>query len=392
MKKTIFLLLYILSTFWAKGQWEQTKIPEGFAVQSLSSIDNSLFIVIGGTILETEDEGERYLFLMNNAPSYSYTSFFKNTNGMFAGSRTNGLIRSTNSGANWEELENDFSNREVSYVFGDNEQLFAIISNSVYKSTNNGDSWKRTTFVSNLGLGPIFKGAIIDSTVILTANDGIYRSVDQGETWEAIGFENSFSFRNITVLANGDIYVADTGSGVYKSTDNGLNWVNIRDGLQNNVIEGLTHLENGTVIAASNENIYQLDEVTNIWVPIFEEEIPFHPSTIIAHQDDLYIGSYGMGVWKGKVGFITSSTESINISDKLKLYPNPVTTAINLSALNGQFPAKIVIVDPLGRIAKDIYQDIQANPLVFVGDLPNGYYYLSIKQGDEIQTTSFIKQ
>ena len=69
-----------------------------------------------------------------------------------------------------------------------------------------------------------------------THGDGVYQSIDNGNTWKKLGSGNnldSFSNANIfSILKIGKIIIAGTCSfGVYRSADNGLTWKRIRNGL-----------------------------------------------------------------------------------------------------------------------------------------------------------------
>ena len=82
---------------------------------------------------------------------------------------------------------------------------------------------------------------------------GVYRSTDDGENWVA----TNSNIENITINALGvnptnDFVFAGTGNGVYRSTNNGDVWENI--GLSTNNILSFAFNSNGEILAASFGN------------------------------------------------------------------------------------------------------------------------------------------
>lgn len=97
----------------------------------------------------------------------------------------------------------------------------------LYKSTNNGDTWTEiTTTPDQLTL--IYSAANGFLYAAGYTNPGLHRSTDDGATWTEIFNQG---IRDIAEASNGDLYIAVYGAGVYKSEDNGTNWVLVNEGL-----------------------------------------------------------------------------------------------------------------------------------------------------------------
>lgn len=103
----------------------------------------------------------------------------------------------------------------------------------IVKSTNNGASWTTTLNGSFYYFGrPLAYEPLLDDDVVYTmASNTIYRSTDFGSTWDSIANSGAFgsangSWEDAIVRADSSniLYVADNGTGVWKSTDSGVTW------------------------------------------------------------------------------------------------------------------------------------------------------------------------
>jgi ligand-binding sensor domain-containing protein len=90
-------------------------------------------------------------------------------------------------------------------------------------------------------LGHIFAG---------TWNDGIFRSTDNGATWDSAGPEDT-AIRSIAINCLGHIFAGTDGEGIFRSTDNGENWTQVNSGLINAWIRCLASNSLGDIFAGT---------------------------------------------------------------------------------------------------------------------------------------------
>ena len=129
---------------------------------------------------------------------------------------------------------------------------FGSVGGGVWKTTDNGVTWTNITdgFLGTASVGAI---AVADSDanvvyvgmgehavrgVMTSHGDGVYKSTDAGRTWQHVGLLRSRAISRIRVHPNNPdhVYVAVQGApygptqerGIYRSTDGGANWENIR--------------------------------------------------------------------------------------------------------------------------------------------------------------------
>ena len=194
-----------------------------------------------------------------------------NTSNFLTGGVSGGIWKSYNSGGSWELKTIDNQNLPVTHIAqdtrdGHTDTWYAstgeyygnstsdlgsasrIFGSGIYKSTDGGESWfKLDSFNPNRGNNPnvfdhdadfVEKVVVNPQTgsVFLSSNaSGIYRSQDEGDTWDLVmGEFGSFYFPTVAVAQNGALlasmptYSLDANemdrSGIFKSTDDGENW------------------------------------------------------------------------------------------------------------------------------------------------------------------------
>lgn len=141
----------------------------------------------------------------------------------------------------------DPSNTQIMY-FGTGEGYFnidAVRGDGIWKSTDGGNTWGQLSATAdNVDFGYVNKIVVTNSGTVLAAcrgsdfNDnvagGIQRSTDGGTSWTQTGTGSPGEPRrwaaDLEIASNGDIYGSFGllyGDGIFKSTDDGLNWSNV---------------------------------------------------------------------------------------------------------------------------------------------------------------------
>ena len=84
-------------------------------------------------------------------------------------------------------------------------------------------------------MGTIEAITINSSNHIFASGSGIFRSTDNGDSWVQIS--NMYAYN---LLVNSDDYIfCSNSSGVFESNNNGNSWVQINEGLSNHFIQCL---------------------------------------------------------------------------------------------------------------------------------------------------------
>ena len=155
-----------------------------------------------------------------------------------------GLYYSSDGGSNWTQLDSSLGEGAILGLERDINNTMYIIKcpcqagnvGTLYKTTNNGQSWEPFNNISNnrirwVGISPFNTNDIyaIDGGII----NNLYRSTDAGENWKVIGSFPADSHGNRVAIALDLLHDSTLYAGVstsllgeffYKSTDKGDNW------------------------------------------------------------------------------------------------------------------------------------------------------------------------
>ena len=150
----------------------------------------------------------------------------------------------------------------VSGVVGDGGAFYAgTPAGGVWKTTNAGTTWfpifdgvKDVSSIGAVAVAPSDARVIYVGTGdqvtggVINEGNGVYKSVDEGRTWQRVGLEASRQIPSIVVdprdanvalvAAQGDLHSLSDARGIYRTTDGGKSWtktlfIDARTGIQN---------------------------------------------------------------------------------------------------------------------------------------------------------------
>ncbi|MDP6401198.1 MAG: T9SS type A sorting domain-containing protein, partial [Candidatus Marinimicrobia bacterium] len=147
------------------------------------------------------------------------------------------IHRSADNGSTWEAipLPDYDSNYAVEHIhFNTQGHVFLGTINGIYRSTDVGASWDQV----NDGLNgvQVYSMTIDDQghIYILTTQpglfDGYYRSMDNGSTWEALDWVQDINYALDIVAVDGHIY-AINDQNIFITIDEGQTWSELTNGL-----------------------------------------------------------------------------------------------------------------------------------------------------------------
>ncbi len=193
-----------------------------------------------------------------------------NPNTVIAGGASGGILKSTDNGTTWHEKSRTdqllsvtsvaqdtraghtntwyYSGGEYSGSAQDAGWTAYFYGNGIYKSTDNGETWNilpntqssnPTSWSGNFSYTTKITVSPTTGSVFVAANAfGIFRSADGGNTFQlALGGQNEHIWSDVVATTSGTIlaaisspfqgYTAKDNPGIYKSTDDGVTWVSI---------------------------------------------------------------------------------------------------------------------------------------------------------------------
>ncbi|MCX6120778.1 MAG: T9SS type A sorting domain-containing protein [Ignavibacteriales bacterium] len=287
------------------------------------------------------------------------TNIFAATNG--------GVFLSSDIGKTWADVTTNLPTFEVRGIAIQERNIFAGTSGGgVFYTNNNGVSWIRSS--SGLTSDTVWALGASDSVIFAGILDGLFRSTDSGASWTKTSFLSNEPLRfssawSITVIDH-DVFVS-TEEGIWVSTDVGITWT-LMPGELGKSINHFAETKNN-VLAKSFLNAGEI-------------------TSLAAKRDFLFAGT-SRGVWKIPISNITSvRMPDRDVSTAFRLeqnYPNPFnpTTTIKYG-LPLRSQVRIQIFNILGQVVKELVNTEQQagyQSIVWNANVSSGLYFYRLE-------------
>ncbi len=235
-------------------------------------------------------------------------------NYLFAASDGAGIFRTSDSGLNWEECNNGITNLQTKSIGTDLNNIYCgTYGGGVFKSADYGNNWISV----NGGFLPSFvtKVVFLNGTLTAITLNGIYQLVNN--QWEDMQFISSYASN---ILAYGNKIFALSSQYMYRTTNNGLNWIQISYPTNTNSYTSMTVKDN-YLYTVCNLGVYRM------------------------HTDSLVLRYYDLSLSGSFPSYIYSDSNNIFVCAKSKVYRaengGPLTSIFTLSAYEGFVPLSI---------------------------------------------------
>jgi len=228
------------------------------------------------------------------------------------------------------------------------------------------------------------------------------RSLSQN-FWEQTNGPNGGDFRSFAINSSGHIFAATYGS-VFRSTDNGENWTQVRNGLPENYLMDLVINSNGHIFAATYSNsVFRSTNNGDNWV-LKNNGLPSRTTSLAINSNGYILtGTVFGGVYRGLNSTITIA-KNHNVTPSTLLleqnYPNPFNPSTKIRFTNYELRfTSLKVYDVLGNeIATLVNEEKPAGSYEVefsVGQnsilsLSSGIYFYQLKAGSFIQTRKMI--
>jgi photosystem II stability/assembly factor-like uncharacterized protein len=209
----------------------------------------------GGGVWKTTDGGQAWTPLTDNQPSLEIDSLaldplnpdvvYAGTDMGFFGSDGEGILKSTDGGATWQQLQGplpfgpglEASILSLAVSPSDDKVVLAVAGSAggraLYRSADGGHTWDQVLAPSaNAGLQVLFDPT--NGSIAYASLDTAYKSTDGGNTWATANGTGSNVLPTGTLLWLGiapsnpfTLYAGgepSSGANMYKSVDGGDNW------------------------------------------------------------------------------------------------------------------------------------------------------------------------
>jgi len=263
---------------------------------------------------------------------YCFDQSETNPNILFAGTESGGIFKSVDKGNNWEYCSQDIpavTVNDIKIAPSDSNIIFASANDNIYKSINQGLSWES---VLSANAFQIEIHPTNPNICYVVGVAGLHKTIDGGQNWERIIIQQCWDIKlkpedpNVVYLLQSNLSI--THCEFLKSTDSGNTFTKIDNGWYNPAGIGQSY-DQGARLAVTKANpsyIYvgllgQDKDEDNGWIGVYKSEdsgeswvnpnlpdgAPYNDDT---HQNLASINRDGTGFNQGFYNFAIEASDN----------------------------------------------------------------------------------
>jgi photosystem II stability/assembly factor-like uncharacterized protein len=281
----------------------------------------------------------------------------------------------------------------------------------IWKTKDGGETFSQISDFNGLFLRSLVISPSDTNTIYASSSSAIRYTNDGGENWNDVTgtlptIETNISSMTVKYDDANTIWVTMSGYNnysVFESTDAGLKWKNISEGLPdipcNTIVQNKLNTSQVELYAGTDLGVY-LKLGDNPWiffstglpnVVVSELEIYYDPTT--PSESKLKAATYGRGLWETIVydsGVQTGARSLSKVVDAI--YPNPSNGHFNLdfTDYNGE-EIDVEIKSLSGKLVYKNSFNVQSNT-INLEHLADGVYVLQVKKNNQWYGQSIIIQ
>jgi hypothetical protein len=406
-------LLSLLLCSIANAQWEQVpEIPGTRVVYSLIAVHDTLYAGTDSLVYVGANAGTHWFAGVPPAASADVVGcMLKAGNVLLAGTFHNGIFRSTNDGLSWQPFSTGLSGlgaMDISSLLVRRDSLIAgTLGAGVFATTADFShpwaSWGDS--LADYQGDNVFKMLAVANTVLAGAgaNGYMFRYTDAQPWWNPIPTDTPRRVGQIVwgIASGATTVVAGTSTGIYRSTDEGLSWERTSASIPpltfsiSVVYHGSTFFALATT-PLSSSLLMSLDE-GKTWESLGAFPIPNLLATAIVGET-FYLGGDG-GLWRAPLSLlVTTVGETSPTPSEFKLqqnYPNPFnpTTTITYNVdQSGQVSLRVfnVIGQEVAALVDGAevagHHDVKFDATNF----PSGVHFYRLQTGGLTETRRMV--
>jgi photosystem II stability/assembly factor-like uncharacterized protein len=374
---------------------------ENFTAYSIAFAGDTLLLGTAAGIYRTLDNGSTWQFSGSGGTTDNVWSIYSFNGILFASFSI--PYRSDNSGQSWVKYSNGFPPYLiVSSIISDDSTLYVTTQNGLYRSTDDGADWQD----ANGGMSFSTKQAdVIQQDVYMSCqygfNPGTWFTSNKGETWTDIsaGLPSASSDPVVKFFNLGGNVIAVTGQGlVYSSSNHGNSWNALTTNLPSVTVLSGFQFGNTLSIATYNGPYFSSNGTT--WTLKTEgiTEYPFDPQPVAVHNGVLYAVAAQYMYTRPVAEVVTSVNDYDEIPLSMYLfqnYPNPFnpTTEIGFQTSDVSH-VTLKVYNLLGQEVSTLVNDVLGAGYTSVefdaSSLPSGLYIYRITAGTYSQSKKLM--
>jgi hypothetical protein len=205
-----------------------TKINTGLTelyVNCFTVKGTNIFAGAGTKVFMSSNMGTNWSTVSNGLPTNTIISLAVNGADLYAGIWANGIYTSPNDGQGWMSYGQSPQNYISSFAFSGSTMFIA--GGKIFKTTIGTSTW--TELKNGISSSAQIHTICVKGNALLAGDDGVglatglYTSTNLGDNFTSIQWATPNYHVNAIASDGGNLFAA-TASGIYRSTNNGVDW------------------------------------------------------------------------------------------------------------------------------------------------------------------------
>lgn len=422
MKKTLLIIILFLFSGYTFAQWTLCNGTSGDNIEKIVKVNNTLFAGVmnttfAGRILKSTDNGANWDSV---STGYILSGIFDVTASgscVYFGTYERGLIWSTNEGQTWQQSFVNGVNGNGVFNVVSSGNIVITRSNTVnppsytvfHYSSDNGATWLPLN-IGTLGFVPN-NSYNTDSLFFITSQKGLVISANHGLNWSMPSNSGLPTFPDgrkslyAMYINNGNVYAGCIHGFAY-STNMGNNWVSTDMGFSDFCAFTDFKTINGVVFGSvynslgANAGVYKTTNNGVNWT-LMNNGLPSNPSvsSLLISDGFIFAGSKYEGIFKmpltSVITPVNGKSETVKSYSLSQNYPNPFNpvTKISFDIPKLSF-VNVSVFDVNGRLLEVLseksYKAGRYSVSWNADKYPSGTYFCMLKSEDYSQTIKMM--
>lgn len=341
--------------------WSSSGLPCNENVYALAEDNGIAYAAVSRSgVYRSDNNGQTWTPANSEIENFTFYSLFAEGGKIYAGNANGGVYYSDDQGKSWVNKSSGLNNSSISVFESYNEKIYAG-GNSLFESSNNGDTWTKidipglfangvksmTTFNGIFYVGDDQRIFISDDnlnswkspnlsinatvmhfthhngTVFFSTSSGRYfQTSDDGTTWTMSQNTNTESFAYYLFFAGNKMFMS-TYDGIYESVDSGTTWILKNSGLKATQISSLSSNTDFLFAGTDWQGLFRSSDLGQNWSKIVYEPNPQGPtsiSDILTNQGNILTSTYQGIYYSNSNGLnwtktFTGSAQALSYSD-----------------------------------------------------------------------------
>jgi len=357
-----------------------------------------IFLSSAGGVYRSTDRGDTWQQINLGLSSAFVQSVCILGNNVFAGTPY-GVDVCPLDGTSWSSVNNGISEVPVYSLLPFDDQLLISSGRGVLLTDNDGELWKTTR---RMDYGITFTDKVhkflkaSDGVIYAGTSTGLYFSGNGGSSWLIYSGYVGQQVYDFVFDKNGNLLKA-TADGVFKSTDNGMNWTKLNENTNLGTLTCIVTDDDNHIYVGSYSGIYESDDGGAKWNDISQDSLKDTYFNKLVYSGNRIYAATTKGVYTYDIFYKNWSKNDVGIgtqyvSDLIRTADGEFYAATYSGIYYSSDSGGVWQAIDMGDVSKKvncIRFDMQGN--LYFGTADNGVYTSKTSLTDVLEETTELE-